>query len=178
MVLADAGPQAGLLDLDLSLVVEVVLFVAMIAVLAKWVYPRIGAAAEARQRAIKEQMDAAERARQQAERALRDVDRHLEEARAEAARLVDEAGRVGERRRGELRARADAEARRMTQEALGEIEDERRRLSASARADAEELVATAAEKVIGQPLDPARRRPLVETALREVGASDGSVAQR
>ena len=53
--------KAGLLDLSLSFVAEIIAFIAMILVLARWVYPRVMAAAEARQRAVAEQLMAAEK---------------------------------------------------------------------------------------------------------------------
>ena len=70
--LADA-PSAGLLDLSLSFVVEVIAFVAMILILGRWVYPRVMAAAEGRQRQIGEQLAAAERSRQEAEQRHRSL---------------------------------------------------------------------------------------------------------
>jgi F0F1-type ATP synthase membrane subunit b/b' len=76
-----AAATASLLDLSLSFVAEIIAFIAMILVLARWVYPRVMEAAEARQRAVVEQLAAAEKAREQAEERLKDAEARLQEAR-------------------------------------------------------------------------------------------------
>src|SRR5207247_6980457 len=62
--------EPGLLDLSLSFLAEVIAFLAMVVILGIWVYPRIIAAAEGRQRQIAEQLEAAEKARKEAEQRL------------------------------------------------------------------------------------------------------------
>src|SRR5207244_8647048 len=95
--------DASLLDLSASFLVEVVAFIAMILILGRWVYPRVMAAAEARQRQIGEQLGAAERARQEAEDRLKDAEAELQRARGQAAEILEGAGRSGEQLRAELR---------------------------------------------------------------------------
>src|SRR5215469_5996931 len=104
MTLYLADTSAGLLDLTLSFVVEVIAFVTMILVLGRWVYPRVMEAAEGRQRQISEQLAAAERARQEAEQRLRHAQTSLEEARTRAAEIIEAADRSGEQLRGDLRS--------------------------------------------------------------------------
>src|SRR5437763_16537725 len=100
LYLADA--PAGLLDLTLSFVGEVIAFLAMIVILGRWVYPRVMAAAEGRQRQISEQLEAAERQRQEAEARLRDAETQLQEARSRGAEIMEGANRTGEQIRAEL----------------------------------------------------------------------------
>src|SRR2546423_7537149 len=93
--------DAGLLDLSLSFVIEVIAFIAMILILGRWVYPRVMAAAEMRQRQIAEQMEAADRARQDAEERLHAVEDTLRQARGQAAEIIEGAGRSAEQPRSE-----------------------------------------------------------------------------
>jgi F-type H+-transporting ATPase subunit b len=158
--------NGGIFDLDLSFVLEVLAFVAMIMVLARCVYPRVSAAAYARVDAIKAQQDAAERARQEAERRLSDVEAGLQEARGRATSMVDEAARSGERARAELRASTEAEAAHEVEGARADIEEERRKLIDSVRGEVPALVASAAEKVVGEPLDRSRFARLIDEAVR------------
>jgi F-type H+-transporting ATPase subunit b len=164
-----AEPSAGLLDLSLSFVVEVIAFIAMILILGRWVYPRVMAAAEGRQRQISEELAAAERTRQEAEQRLKDAEARLQEARAQAAEIVEGAGRSGDQLRADLRARAEEEARRIKESALRDIEAERRKAIDSVRGEVADLVVAATEKVVGQTLDEQRHRTLIEQAIAQVG---------
>jgi F-type H+-transporting ATPase subunit b len=164
--------QAGLLDLSLSFVAEVIAFVVMVAILARWVYPRVMAAAEGRQRQIGEQLRAAERARQEAEERLHAAEAEVQEARRRAAEIVDGASRTGDQLRAELRSRAEEEARRVVENARREIEAERKKALDSVRTEVADLVVAATEKVVGEALDDQRHRRLIEQAIGQV--SQGS----
>jgi len=168
MTLYLADTSAGLLDLSLSFVVEVIAFIAMILVLGRWVYPRVMAAAEGRQRQISEQLNAAERTRLEAEDRLHRAEAQLQEARARAAEVVEGAGRSAEQLRAELRARAEEDARRITDSATREIEAERRKAIDSLRGEVADLVVVATEKVVGETLDDQRHRKLIADAITQV----------
>ena len=165
-------PAAGLLDLSLSFVVEVIAFIAMILILGRWVYPRVMAAAEERQRQIGEQLEAAQRDRQAAEERLKEAQETLREARRQAAEIIEGAGRSGEQLRAELRARAEEEARRSMELARREIEAERRKAIDSVRGEVADLVVAATEKVVGETLDEQRHRRLIERAIAQVGRDE------
>ena len=164
--------QAGLLDLSLSFLAEVIAFIVMIAILARWVYPRVLGAAEARQRQVAEQLTAAERARQEAEQRLKDVDAELQKARTQASEIIEGADRLAEQLRADGRARAEEEANRIVESARREIEAERQKALDSVRAEVADLVVAAAARVVGESLDLTRQRQLVERAIQEV-TSDG-----
>jgi F-type H+-transporting ATPase subunit b len=160
---------AGLLDLSLSIVVEIVAFVALILILGRWVYPRVMEAAEGRQRQIGEQLAAAERSRQEAEQRLDDARARLDEARSRAAEIIEGAGRSAEQLRGELRSRAQEEAQRIVDGARRDIEAERQKAVDSVRGQVADLVVAATEKVVGETLDDQRHRSLIQRAIAQVG---------
>lgn len=161
--------MAGLLDLSLSFLVEVIAFIAMILILGRWVYPRVMEAAEGRQRQIGEQLAAAERARLEAEQRLKDAEARLREARTQAAEIVENGNRSGEQLRAELRARAQEDTRRIVENAQRDIEAERQKAIDSVRGEVADLVVEATEKVVGQTLDDKRHRALIEQAIAQVG---------
>ena len=166
--------SAGLLDLSASFIFEIIAFILMIVILGRWAYPFVMSVAEARQRQIAEQLAAAERARQEAEAHLASVDAGLQEARARAAEIIEGAGRSAEQLRAELRARAEEDARRITENATREIEAERRRAIDSVRGEVADLVVAATEKVVGETLDDRRHRSLIEQAIAQVGRDSRS----
>jgi len=165
--------KAGLLDLSLSFVAEIIAFIAMILVLARWVYPRVMAAAEARQRALAEQLMAAEKAREQSEQRLREAEAKLDEARRQASDIVEGANRMARQLSADARARAEEEARRIAENARKEIVAERDRALDSVRSEVADLVVAATEKVVGESLDGERHHRLIEKAIAEVGSANG-----
>ncbi len=161
--------EAGLLDLSLSFVVEVIAFVLMILILARWVYPPVMRAAEGRQRQISEQLAAAERAGQEAEQRLADAEGQLNEARQRGAEIVEGAGRSAEQLRTELRGRAQEEAKRIVDNATREIDAERQKAVDAVRGQVADLVVAATEKVVGETLDDRLHRSLIDRAIAQVG---------
>ena len=165
--------EAGVVTIDGTVVIEVITFLVMLYVLGRWVYPRIVAIAEERQRAIAEQLKEAEEARTQAEAQLKDAQAKLNDARRSAQSVIDAAGKSAEQLRQELRAKADEEARRTVENARKQIQAERDQAIRSVRTEVADLVVTATEKVIGETLDQPKHRDLIERAIQEVASGDG-----
>ena len=166
--------MAGLLDLSLSFVAEVVAFLVMLLILARWVYPPVIRAAEARQRSVAEQLTQAEKSREAAEASLKQAEAKLQSAQAQAAEIVEAAGRSAEALRQDLHQRAEDEAKRMTESARADIENERRRAIEAVRTEVADLVVAATEKVVAGGLDSARHRVLIDAAIAEVAQRSGS----
>ncbi|TAN32580.1 ATP synthase F0 subunit B [bacterium] len=165
---------AGVIQIDGTVIVELITFLVMLAVLARWVYPEIVRLAEARQRVIAEQLKEAEQARADAAAYLNEAEVKLNDARKTAQGLIDAAGKSGDQLRQELRQKAEEEARRIAEAARKEIEAERDRAVLSVRNEVAGLVVSATEKVIGETLDDAKHRRLIERAIAEVAGGDGS----
>jgi F-type H+-transporting ATPase subunit b len=145
----------------------------MMAVLARWVYPRIVELAEARQRLIAEQLTEAEKSRADAEARLKEAEAQLTEARKTAQSVIEGATKSGEQLRQELKQKADEEAKRITEAARKEIEAERERAIQAVRNEVASLVVAATEKVIGETLDERKHKELIDRAIAEVASADG-----
>jgi F-type H+-transporting ATPase subunit b len=170
--LATTG-TAGVIDINGTVIVELITFVVMLAVLARYVYPEVVKVAEARRRAIAEELRAAEEARADAERRLEDAQAKLEDARRTAQQVIDAANRSGQQARQEHKEKAEEDARRITEAARKEIEAERDRALQSARDEVATLVVVATEKMIGETLDERKHRQLIDRAIEEVASGDG-----
>lgn len=165
---------AGVIDINGTVIVELITFLVMMAVLARWVYPEIVRLAEARQRAIAERLTEAEKARAEAEARLKEAEAKLNEARKTAQSVIEAATKSGEQLRQELKQKAEEEAKRLTASARKEIEAERERAIQSVRNEVADLVVAATEKVIGETLDEGKHKQLIERAIAEVASGDGS----
>src|SRR5882672_1093401 len=136
---------AGVIDINGTVVVELITFLVMMAVLARWVYPEIVRLAEARQRGIAEQLTEAEKSRTDAEARLKEAEAKLAEARKTAQSVIEAATKSGEQLRQELKQKAEEEAKRLTGAARKEIEAERERAIQSVRNEVASLVVAATE---------------------------------
>ena len=81
--------DAGVITINGTVIVELITFLVMMAVLARWVYPEIVRLAEARQRLIAEQLTEAERSRAEAEGRLKEAEATLAEARKTAQSVIE-----------------------------------------------------------------------------------------
>jgi F-type H+-transporting ATPase subunit b len=165
---------AGVIEINGTVIVELVAFLLMLAILGRYVYPEIIKVAEARQRAIAEQLKEAEQARAEAEKRLTEAQERLNDARKTAQGVLEAATKSGEQLRQELKQKAEEEAKRIAESARKEIEAERDRAIQSVRNEVADMVVLATEKVIGESLDDTRHRRLIERAVEEVASGDGS----
>jgi F-type H+-transporting ATPase subunit b len=159
--------SAGVLDLNGTLIAELIAFIVMVLILARF-YPRIAAMAEARQNRIAEALSAAERLRAEAEERLRQAQADLEQARAQASEIISGANRMSDQLVQDGHRRAAETARRTLERAQKDLEGERQQAVERLRSEIADLVVNAAEKVVRGSLDDGRHRKLVEDAIEEV----------
>ena len=165
---------AGVIEINGTVIVELITFLIMLAILARYVYPEIVKLAEARQRAIAEQLKEAEQARAEAEKRLKEAEEKLNDARKTAQGVIEAATKSGEQLRQELRQKADEESKRAIETARKEIEAEREQAVRAVRSEVAGLVVAATEKVIGETLDDEKHRQLIDRAIAEVASGNGS----
>ena len=166
--------EAGVITINGTVIVELVTFLVMLAVLARYVYPEIVKVAEARQRQIAEQLKEAEEARAAAEQRLKEAEEKLNDARKTAQGVLEAAAKSAEQLRQEMRQKAEEESKRTVEAARKEIEAERDQAVRSVRSEVASLVVAATEKVIGETLDDAKHRLLIDKAIAEVAGGNGS----
>ena len=116
---------AGVIDINGTAIVEVITFLVMTAILARYVYPEVVRLAEARQRQVADQLKEAEKARAAAEATLKEAQAKLNDARTTAQSVIDAANKSAEQLRQGLKQKAEDEARRLLESARKEIEAER-----------------------------------------------------
>jgi F-type H+-transporting ATPase subunit b len=184
VILAATFLDAGPLTINATLIVELVGFLFMLLFLMyvplpflgipKPVFPWIVSVAEARQREITSQLEAAKKEREDAEARLAEAQAKLDDARKTAQSVIEAANKSAEQLRQELRQKAEEESKRTIESARKEIQAEREKAIQSVRNEVAGLVVAATEKVIGETLDDAKHKQLIERAIAEVASGDGS----
>src|ERR1700730_5243971 len=104
---------AGVITINGTVVVELITFLVMMAVLARYVYPEIVRLAEARQRLIAEQLAEAEKSRAEAGARLEEGEAKLAGGGTTAQAVIEAATKSGEQLRQELKQKAEEEAKRL-----------------------------------------------------------------
>ncbi len=159
---------ANILIPNLTLVVEVLVFLGVLWVLARYVYQPLDRAIQSRQRRIAQSIHDAEQLKADVEAGRERAHTELQEARHQAQAILDQAQKLGEDLREELRTRGRQDQEAMLVRARAELEQERRRAVDELRRQVADLTVAAAGRVLAKELDPQTHARLVQDALAEV----------
>jgi F-type H+-transporting ATPase subunit b len=152
-----------------TLVVELVIFLAMVWLMEAWVFNPIRRAWAERNRSIEEGLAASNQSRQAAERARTEVQDILADARRRAQAEIDRATSEGGRDRDELVSQATEEFRRLLDQARREIAAERDRSAAALRDRVVDIALLAATRVTGQTYERPEVRELAAAVVSREG---------
>jgi len=167
--LAAAAQQNPLLPSAPEFIIGTIVFVVVFGVLGKMLLPRITKTLEEREDAIEGGLNRADEAQAEAQRVLEQYRAQLDDARHEAARLRSEATEQGAQIIAEMRERANAEARRITEAAQSQIEAERQAAVQSLRSEVGSLAVELASRIVGESLaDTARQSRMVDRFLDDI----------
>jgi F-type H+-transporting ATPase subunit b len=139
----------------------------------RYVFPSITRTLEARQSAVKAELESAEAAKLEAEKLRNDYRSQLAEARDEANRIVEEARQAGESIRADIVAKAEQEAEGIKARAREDLAGERERAAAGLQREVADLSLAVAERVIGRSLDRQSQQALVDQYIEELGGVKG-----
>ncbi len=150
-----------------SLIVFLVNFLILLGILYLFAYKPILRVMDQRSERIKESLEAADRAREDAAKSQQDTQRQLNEARVEGQKLIEQAREMAERYREEERERARQEAEAFISRARADIQRERDTAIQDVRSHFAELAIAAAERVIERSLDRDAHAQIIEQVLEE-----------
>ncbi|SRR6266498_2894041 len=140
--------------------------------LNKLAFPRIAEALDRRRKAIEESIDAANRAKQEADELLGEYRARLREAREQAEDIVVRARKAADNLADETKADASKQREELLAAARRDIEHETRRALDELRKEVADLTVMATEKITRKSLDAEDHRRLIEEALSEVDFSE------
>jgi F-type H+-transporting ATPase subunit b len=156
------------LGINLSgLVTQLISFLVLFAVLRLLLYKPLLRVMDQRSSRIKESLETAQQASEQAARSQEDMQRQIEEARTEGQAMIAQAREVADRFREEEMAKARQEIEGERVRAQANIQRERDAAIEELRGEFAGLAITAAERVVGRSLDESAHRDLIENVLEE-----------
>jgi F-type H+-transporting ATPase subunit b len=160
--------EGSLIDVVPGLMVwTIITFLIVLWALRRFAFGPIQRIIDQRRDRIREALDEADKARNEA-RELRELTaKEREEAKLERERILEEARRQSQRLVEQAKERADADLKEQLEKNREELAAENARLREQIRRDVVELTLFAAEKVTGKVLDADDQRRLIEETIEE-----------
>ncbi len=160
----------GLINLDRSLIVQVVNFVLLLVILQRLLYRPLVAKMQERTAAIQRSLEEAQAARAEAARQAEENAARLRQAHAEAAAIREQALKEAAEEQRRVVEAARAEAQRLVDTARAQMEADVRRARDELRREVADLATAIAEKLIRRSLREDDHRRVVAEALARIGA--------
>lgn len=169
IVLAAEEAPSPIIPHPSEIILGLIAFLLLLWVLQKYAFPRFESLYKERTEKIEGGIKRAEEAQAEAEKALQTYQAQLAEARAESARIRDDARLEAEQIKAELRTQAQEEAARIVAAGRAQLEAQRAQIVAELRADLGRHAVELASRVVGESLeDEARRRGTVDRFLDDL----------
>jgi len=156
------------IDLNWTLVAQVVNFLILVFLLKKILAEPIKKALDNRQSYIEDSIATAEADKAEAATMKQTYHDQLMKARGEAQEIIDKATKFGEQTRDTIIEESKEEATKILKQAQAEIERERAKALADLRNEVASLSVLVAGRIIGQNLDAKGQDKLVEEFINQL----------
>jgi F-type H+-transporting ATPase subunit b len=151
--------------------IQIVAFLILYFLLQKFAFGPLFGMMEKRRQFVKDQIQTAENNRKQAEQVLEEQKQALQQTRKEAHDIIEQAKQTSSKQADEIMAAARAEATRVKEEAIRDIENEKNKAVAALRSQVSAMSVLIASKIIEKQIDEKSQEQLVEHYLQEVGGN-------
>lgn len=157
-----------MVELNGTLLAQIVNFLLLVAILAKFAYKPLMQGLADRQQKIADAIDTAERERREAEQLKLEYKQHLVEARAKAQAIVETAEKLAEENKEEILKSARAESAHILQKAQEEVMRERELALAQLRSDVVAMSMAAATKIVKEKMDTELNASIVSDFIEKL----------
>jgi|SRR5512132_439407 F-type H+-transporting ATPase subunit b len=149
----------------------IVCFLITLFVLRRYAFGPIQKSIDERRERIRQSLDEADRAREEARNLLEEHRQLIGRAKTDAEEILAEARRVAEANERRMRNELETDRQRRLEETRKQIEAETRRALEQIRLEVVDLSLLAATKVTGKALDDADHRRLIDEAVADLDFS-------
>ena len=156
------------MNINLTLIVQMIVFIALIWATMKFVWPKIIEPMEERTRKIAAGLAAAEKGKADLVQADQRAEAVVKEARTKAAQILDQAGKRSNEMVEEAKGTAMAEAERLVAQAHEDAALESNRARESLRRDVGRLAVEGASRLLEREIDPKTHAELLDKLAAEV----------
>ena len=150
-----------MVDFDATFFAQIINFIILLFILSKFAYKPLMKVLDERGTRIANDLDTAEKTRNEAEELKAQYSKQLAEARQEAAEIVEKATRTGQKVHDDFVAQAQTEKEQMIASAKQNIENEKKQALSDVRTQVISLATEIAGKVVSQKLDSADDQAMI-----------------
>ena len=156
------------MNINLTLVVQMLVFATIILITMKWIWPPILKAMDERQRKIAQGLAAAEEGEKELADARGKADGIIREARERANQIIDHAQHRANEMVEEAKGTASSEAARIVAAAQQQIDLDTTRAKEGLRREVAGIAVGAASKLLGREIDARAHADLLEQLAEEI----------
>ncbi len=147
-------------------------FLVLLVAMWKWGVPAIKNMEKAREDRIRNDLEAAEKSRTEAEAEKAQYLSQIAGAKDEAGRIIEEARQAAEQVRADLIAKAEADAQEIRNRTQADIANQRTQAMSQLRNDVAQLSIDLAGRIVERNLDNDTNRQLVDSFIDQVSRSN------
>ena len=163
---------SGLIQVVPGLMIwTIVCFLVVLYVLKRFAFGPIQKTLDDRRERIRQAIDEADHAREEARSLLEEHRKLIGQAKSEAEEILAEARKVGDAQRERVREETEADRQRRLEETRRQIESETKRSLDRIRTEIADLTLVATARVTGKVLDAEDQRRLIDEAIAELDFS-------
>lgn len=156
------------MDINLTLIVQMLVFIAFVWFTMRFVWPPLVKALEERQDKIAEGLAQAERGRRELELAQHRVKEEMKHAKGQAAEIIEKATRRASQMIDEAKENARHEAQNVAKIAEEHLAQEVNRAKDSLRVQVATLAVAGAEKILAREIDAKANQALLDRLIEEI----------
>ena len=153
-----------------GLVTQLVSFLILFAVLWKVLYKPISKAMGDRSKKIQDSLEAADKAREEADSSREAMENQISDSRAEGQKMIANAKDIADRFKEEELAKAREEIKAEKKRAEADIQRDRDAAIEGLRREFASIVVDAAEKIVEKSLDQSKHKDLIDKVMKESSA--------
>ena len=146
-----------------------VTFLIVLIILKAKAWAPLIAALDKRESDIRESLNAAEKAREDAENITKDYEKMVQKAKKESVEIISASREAGEKVKTEIITEAKSNAKKIMTDNLDQIEREKNKVIGEIRQQVVELSVMAAEKIIGKTLEKDDHNKMIQDTIKEYG---------
>jgi F-type H+-transporting ATPase subunit b len=167
--LSSGGSQGGLLDVSPGLIVwTIITFLILLLILKKFAWKPILNSLNEREKSIRDSLEAAEKAKVEAEKIVADNQANLAKAEEEAQKIIAQGREYSEKLKAQMLEESKTQAQKMIDEATSEIERKNQEAFNNLKDQVVTIAVEASEKIIRENLDKDKQKSIVEKYLQDL----------
>jgi len=156
------------MNINATLIIQMVVFFAVIWFTMKYIWPQILGAMEEREKKIADGLAAGDRAEKELNQAKAKVDTLIVEAKEQASQIKDQATQMASKIKDQAKSDALAEKERQLNAAKAEIEQEANRAKEALRKQVSTLAIAGTEQLLSKEVDASKHADLLDDLIKEI----------